>query len=179
MALFVLLGLFGLVVLFAPNALSHPENFMKADPLVTPRRIAPEWYFLPFYTILRSVPTKGAGIVAMFSSIFIFVLLPKLDLTMHSQSSFFKLIYNVFFWLFLLNFLFLGYLGTKPIMYPFYISGQICTFFHFFLFFVCFILIPALEQFLLKSSHPFRLPPVVERLQPKKKKPMGVRSSRR
>lgn len=97
LALFALLVLFGLVVLLAPNALSHPENFMKADPLVTPRRIAPEWYFLPFYTILRSIPTKGAGIVAMFSSIFIFVLLPKLDLTLHTQSSFFKLVYNVFF----------------------------------------------------------------------------------
>ena len=74
-----LLLLLSYLVFFEPNALGHPDNYIRADPLVTPPHIVPEWYFLPFYAILRAVPSKLGGVVAMGSSICILFLLPTLD----------------------------------------------------------------------------------------------------
>jgi ubiquinol-cytochrome c reductase cytochrome b subunit len=72
----------GFLVLFTvyyyPNALGHPDNYIRADSLVTPKHIVPEWYFLPFYAILRAIPNKLGGVIAMFSSILILFLLPFL-----------------------------------------------------------------------------------------------------
>jgi ubiquinol-cytochrome c reductase cytochrome b subunit len=67
------------VVLYDPNMFNHPENFIRADTSVTPLHIVPEWYFLPFYAILRSVENKNLGIFLMFSAILLIVFLPKLD----------------------------------------------------------------------------------------------------
>ncbi len=111
---FALFGLFFAVFLFyLPNALGHPDNYIPADPLVTPAHIVPEWYFLPFYAILRSVPDKLGGVVLMFGSIFILFLLPWLD-TSRVRSAKFRPIYKQFFWIFVIATLALGWAGSQP-----------------------------------------------------------------
>ena len=111
---FALFGLFFAIFLFyMPNALGHPDNYIPADPLVTPAHIVPEWYFLPFYAILRSVPDKLGGVVLMFGSIFILFLLPWLD-TSRVRSARFRPIYKQFFWIFVIAALALGWAGSQP-----------------------------------------------------------------
>jgi len=78
-ALLVFLIIFFVFVFFAPNVLGHPDNYIVANPLVTPSHIVPEWYLLPFYAILRAIPSKLGGVIFMFASIFILMLLPWLD----------------------------------------------------------------------------------------------------
>ena len=78
-ALMVFLIIFAFFVFYMPNILGHPDNYIPADPLVTPEHIVPEWYFLPFYAILRAIPFKLLGVIAMLSSILILFILPWLD----------------------------------------------------------------------------------------------------
>ena len=75
----VFLTIFVAFAMFIPNYLGHPDNYVEANPLVTPAHIVPEWYFLPFYAILRAIPDKLGGVIAMFSSILALGLLPWLD----------------------------------------------------------------------------------------------------
>ena len=104
--------IFGVFVFFMPNTLGHPDNYIPADPLVTPEHIVPEWYFLPFYAILRAIPFKLLGVLAMLSSIFILFLLPWLD-TSKVRSCRFRPIYKQFYWIFIFNFIVLGWVGSK------------------------------------------------------------------
>jgi len=98
---FFSLCLFGLgftfLVCFHPTLFMHPVNFLKADPLVTPEHIVPEWYFLPFYTILRVIPNKTLGILAMGCSIFVLAFLPFYNYLGFPKKVFTKDIYNFFF----------------------------------------------------------------------------------
>jgi ubiquinol-cytochrome c reductase cytochrome b subunit len=96
LSLLVFMFILGSLVFFSPNLLGHPDNYIPANPLITPAHIVPEWYFLPFYAILRSIPNKVLGIVSMFGAVIIIGLLPKLnmqDLRVHS----FKLISLIFY----------------------------------------------------------------------------------
>ena len=78
-ALLIFLIIFAGIVFFVPNILGHTDNYIKANPMVTPSHIVPEWYLLPFYAILRAIPSKLGGVIAMFGSLFILIILPWLD----------------------------------------------------------------------------------------------------
>jgi ubiquinol-cytochrome c reductase cytochrome b subunit len=124
---------FSVFVYFMPNVLGHSDNYIAANPLVTPTHIVPEWYLLPFYAILRSIPSKLGGVAIMAGSMLVLLLLPFF-IKSEVRSSLFRPIYRVFFWLFFIDTLILGWLGGSPIKYPYYELGQFCTFFYFFYF---------------------------------------------
>lgn len=104
---------FGYFLFFHPNSLGHPDNYIPANPMVTPAHIVPEWYFLPFYAILRAVPDKLGGVLMMFGAIALLFALPFLD-TSKVKSGAYRPWFKKIFWLFILNFLFLGWLGKSP-----------------------------------------------------------------
>ena len=104
--------IFAIFIFYMPNIMGHPDNYIEANPMVTPAHIVPEWYYLPFYTILKALPDKLLGVIAMFASILIFFVLPWLDGS-KIRSAKFRPATAFFFWLFLANAIFLGYLGTK------------------------------------------------------------------
>lgn len=110
-------GLFMIVfmyfVFFQPNFFGEPDNYIPANPMVTPPHIVPEWYFLPFYAILRAIPDKLGGVIVMFSGVLILYVLPWLD-TSKVRSATFRPIYKQLFWLFVADCLLLGWLGGKP-----------------------------------------------------------------
>ncbi|MBI1274662.1 cytochrome b [bacterium] len=109
-------GIFFLVfmafVFYYPNVLGHPDNYIPADPMVTPAHIVPEWYFLPFYAILRAIPNKLGGVVAMISAILILFVIPWLDRSPVRSSSY-RPMYRIFFWLLVVTGLVLGYAGSQ------------------------------------------------------------------
>ena len=137
------LTIFFAVVFFAPDFLGHPDNYIPADPLKTPAHIVPEWYFLPFYAILRAIPDKLGGVIAMFSAIFVLFLLPWLD-TSKVRSATFRPIYKILFWVFLINSIALGWVGSKPAEGIYIIISRIATFYYFLHFL---ILLPLLGKF--------------------------------
>ena len=122
--------IFGIFVFFLPNLLGHPENYIPADPFVTPEHIIPEWYFLPFYAILRAIPFKLLGVLAMLGSILILFVLPWLD-TCKVRSCRFRPIYKQFYWIFIFNFIVLGCVGSKVPEGHYLIISRICTAYYF------------------------------------------------
>ncbi len=122
-------------VFFKPNSLGHPDNYIPANPLVTPPHIVPEWYFLPFYAILRSIPNKLAGVVCMFSAIFVFFLLPWLDGS-KVRSANYKPIFRTFTILIYLVYIGLGYIGACPVEEPYVSIGRCLTVWYFLHFFI-------------------------------------------
>ena len=130
-------------VFFLPNILGHPDNYIPADPLVTPAHIVPEWYLLPFYAILRAIPSKLGGVIFMFASIFILIALPWLDGS-KVRSSNFRPIYRKFFWVLVVVVVLLGYLGAKPPEGIYLIFARIATAYYFVHFLV---LLPLLGRY--------------------------------
>lgn len=126
----VFLVFFGIWVFYFPNYLGHPDNYIPANPLVTPAHIVPEWYFLPFYAILRAVPDKLGGVVLMFSSILVLFVLPWLD-TSRVRSGRFRPLFKQFFWIFVLSSLALGWAGSQPPEGPALIISRIATIYYF------------------------------------------------
>jgi ubiquinol-cytochrome c reductase cytochrome b subunit len=118
------------LVHFAPNALGHPDNYIMANPLVTPPHIVPEWYFLFAYAILRSIPNKLLGVIALASSLLVLLTLPFAH-TSKIKSSQFRPISKLLFWLFVSDFLLLTWIGMCPVETPYVEVGQICTVFYF------------------------------------------------
>jgi ubiquinol-cytochrome c reductase cytochrome b/c1 subunit len=98
---------------YIPNYLGHPDNYIPANPTVTPTHIVPEWYYLPFYAILRAIPSKLFGVMMLVASIAILAFLPWLD-TSRVRSATYRPLYKVFFWIFVLVCVGLGWLGSKP-----------------------------------------------------------------
>ena len=137
------LTIFFAVVFFAPDFLGHPDNYIPADPLKTPAHIVPEWYFLPFYAILRAIPDKLGGVIAMFSAIFVLFLLPWLD-TSKVRSATFRPIYKILFWIFLIDAIVLGWVGSKPAEGIYIIVSRIATLYYFLHFL---IILPLLGKF--------------------------------
>ena len=129
-AFFVLLLAFATIVVYYPNTLGHPDNYIPANPMVTPAHIVPEWYFLPFYAILRSIPDKLGGVIAMISAILILILLPFIN-TSKFRSGEFRPIYAFSFWFLVSDFLILGWIGQKPVETPFVEVGMVATVFYF------------------------------------------------
>jgi ubiquinol-cytochrome c reductase cytochrome b subunit len=126
---------FGFVVFFYPELFNHSVNYIAANLLVTPSHIVPEWYFLPYYAILRSILNKTIGICAMLLSIIIFYLFPIIDCGI-GFSRISDRSYRRFFWFFFFNFVFLGFLGSETAEYPCVEFGTFCTLFYLILVFL-------------------------------------------
>jgi len=141
---------FSLFVFFAPNVLGHPDNYIPANPLVTPPHIVPEWYFLPFYAILRSIPNKLGGVIAMISAILILLLLPFINLS-NIRSSKFRPLFAFLYWFLVSDFLLLGWLGQKPVEDPYINIGFFCTVLYFLILLVFIPIIGYIEGKLLKE----------------------------
>ncbi len=137
--------IFAWFVFFAPNYLGHADNYIPADPLVTPPHIVPEWYFLPFYAILRAVPDKLGGVLAMFASIMVLFVLPWLD-TQKVRSARFRPHFRPFFWLFVINAVALGWLGQMPAEGWYVWASRACTLYYFGYFFILWQVLPRFEK---------------------------------
>jgi ubiquinol-cytochrome c reductase cytochrome b subunit len=140
---------FGFFVYFTPNYLGHPDNYIPANPLVTPPHIVPEWYLLPFYAILRSIPDKLGGVVALLAAIIILAFAPVLleaDIRGLQHRYYAKPLFFVFFVICLM----LGWLGAQPIKAPYYQLGQVVTFFYFAYFIVLYPAVIQYEKYLNK-----------------------------
>jgi quinol-cytochrome oxidoreductase complex cytochrome b subunit len=149
-AVLILIAFFSFFVFFYPNALGHPDNYIPANPLVTPPHIVPEWYFLPFYAILRSIPDKLGGVVAMVSAILVLLLLPIIN-TSEIRSSKFRPIFGVAYWFLVSDFLLLGWIGQKPVESPYIEVGMLATAFYFAFLLVLLPLIGLLESYLIRN----------------------------
>ena len=127
---FVVMGLIlSYLIFYNPNLLGHPDNNIPANPLVTPHSIVPEWYFLPFYAILRAIPNKTLGVVALFSAIISLGFLPLSKNNIRSSK--YKPIFNILWIIFVFNFLFLIWLGAKPISEPYTTISVISSIYYF------------------------------------------------
>ncbi len=136
---------FAYFVFFNPNMLGHTDNYIEANPLVTPAHIVPEWYYLPFYAILRAVPDKLGGVLLMFSAIGVLFILPWLD-TSKIRSATFRPLYKQFFWVFVAVCIGLGYLGAKPAEGGYVIAARLLTTYYFLHFLVILPLLGLLEK---------------------------------
>jgi quinol-cytochrome oxidoreductase complex cytochrome b subunit len=141
----VFLVIFAIFVFYMPNFLGDPQNYIPANPLQTPPEIVPEWYFLPYYAILRSIPSKLIGVIAMFGSIATLFLLPWLD-TSRVRSAFFRPIYKWVFWILLADCIMLGVVGAHRPEGYWIVIGRICTFYYFLHFWILMPLIGKLER---------------------------------
>jgi ubiquinol-cytochrome c reductase cytochrome b subunit len=139
---FITLSIF---VFFYPNVLGHSDNYIMANPMQTPASIVPEWYLLPFYAILRSIPNKLLGVVFMLTSILILLILPLQD-TSRIRGLQFRPIGKFFFWIFISNFALLIYLGSKHVEEPYITLGQISTQIYFIYFLIIVPLTGILEN---------------------------------
>jgi ubiquinol-cytochrome c reductase cytochrome b/c1 subunit len=137
--------LFAWFIFYMPNYLGEADNYIPANPGVTPPHIVPEWYYLPFYAILRSIPNKLAGVTAMFSAILVLVFLPWLD-TAKTKSSRYRPLAKQFFWVFVIVCLLLGYLGAQPPEGIYVIAGRILTFYYFAYFLILLPLLSRIEK---------------------------------
>ena len=150
-AFFVFLLFFCLFVFYYPNLLGHPDNYIPADPMQTPAHIVPEWYFLPYYAILRSIPDKLGGVAAMGGALLVLLIIPFTN-TSEIRSTTFRPIFKIFFWLLVADFILLGWIGQKPVKDIFVLVGQVATGYYF-LFFVAIIpVLGVLESQLVKFS---------------------------
>ena len=134
---------FGYFLFFYPNSLGHPDNYIPANPMVTPAHIVPEWYFLPFYAILRAVPDKLGGVLMMFGAIALLFALPFLDRSKVKSGAYRPLFQKVFA-LFIMNFFFLGWLGKAPAEGWYIWASRFSTFYYYAYFL---IILPNLPKF--------------------------------
>jgi ubiquinol-cytochrome c reductase cytochrome b subunit len=124
--------------------MGHPDNYIPANPMVTPAHIVPEWYFLPFYAILRAVPDKLGGVLLMFGAIMVLFVLPWLD-RQPIRSSNFRPLYKIFFWILFADCIALGYLGAMPAEGIYVTLSRIATAYYFLHFMVLLPILPKFE----------------------------------
>ena len=144
-ALVVFMIVFAGFVFFSPNILGHSDNYIQANALQTPEHIVPEWYFLPFYAVLRAIPDKLGGVIAMVSAIAILAFIPWLD---HSKvrSAKYRPLYKQFYWLLIFDFILLGYLGAQPATGIYLILGRLATLYYFLHFLLVMPLVGYIEK---------------------------------
>ena len=130
---------FSYFVFYQPNFMGHADNYIPANPSVTPAHIVPEWYFLPFYAILRAIPDKLGGVIAMFAAIAVLAFLPWID-TSKVKSMTYRPVARVLFWAFAVVCVILGYLGAMPAEQPFVTYSQIFTALYFGFFVALFVI---------------------------------------
>ena len=147
----VFLILYCFMVFFAPNWLGHPDNYIEANPLSTPAHIVPEWYFWPFYAILRAftvdfiLPAKLWGVIAMFGSIILLFFLTWIDRS-PIRSTNYRPLYKPFFWVLMVDILVLGYCGGAPAEEPFVMISQIAAIYYFAHFLIILPIVSAIEK---------------------------------
>jgi ubiquinol-cytochrome c reductase cytochrome b subunit len=141
----IFLTFFTAAVFFFPNFMGHPDNYIPANPMVTPAHIVPEWYFLPFYAILRAVPDKLGGVLLMFGAIVVLFILPWLDRS-PVRSSTFRPWYKIFFWFLFVDCIALGYLGAMPAEGIYVVLSRIATAYYFIHFLILLPLLPKFEK---------------------------------
>jgi ubiquinol-cytochrome c reductase cytochrome b subunit len=146
--IFLFIILLSVFVFFMPNALGDSENYVMANPMQTPPAIVPEWYLLPFYAILRSIPNKLLGVIAMFSAILALLILPYTDMS-KIRGLTFRPLSKIAFYVFVANFLVLMQLGAKHVESPFIELGQISTALYFAHFLIIIPVITSLENILM------------------------------
>ncbi len=149
--IFLFIIILSVFVFFMPNLLGDSENYVMANPMQTPPAIVPEWYLLPFYAILRSIPNKLLGVIAMFSAILILLIMPFSDLS-RSRGIQFKPLSKIIFYVFMANFLVLMQLGAKHVESPFIEFGQISTILYFSHFLILVPLITYIENTLINLN---------------------------
>ena len=149
----VMLLVYAFLVFYMPNALGHPDNYIPANPLSTPAHIVPEWYFLPFYAILRAIPDKLFGVIGLFAAIFVLFILPWLD-TSKVRSCRYRPVYKWLVLLFTLDVIFLGWLGAKPAEGIYVTLSRLASVWYFLHFLVLTPLVGFLEK-------PLPLPPSI------------------
>ncbi|MGD9739848.1 MAG: cytochrome bc complex cytochrome b subunit [Bauldia sp.] len=132
-------------VFYAPNFLGHPDNYIPADPLVTPAHIVPEWYFLPFYAILRAIPSKLGGVIAFGGAIVVLFFVPWLDRS-KVRSARFRPLFKQFFWILVVVCLGLGYLGSQPAEGTYLVLSRILTAYYFAFFLIILPLLSFIEK---------------------------------
>ena len=152
--------LFSVFVFFLPDSLIEPANNIPANPMQTPNHIVPEWYFLPFYAILRSVPNMVGGVVAMGLSVVIFAFMPYLDRSRIPGGAHYRPMFRALFYTFALDMAVLGYIGYIPPTDQSIVVGQVATL----IYFTLFLLLPFLSTFEDKWLIKRGLPPEVEAL---------------
>lgn len=149
--IFLFILLLSIFVFFMPNVLGDSENYVVANPMQTPPAIVPEWYLLPFYAILRSIPNKLLGVIAMFSAILIILILPITDLS-RNRGIQFRPLSKIGFYIFVSNFLILMELGAKHVESPFIEMGQISTLLYFSYFIIIVPVITLVENTLIELN---------------------------
>ena len=137
-ALLMFMIIFAFFIFYSPNILGHADNYIEANPMVTPAHIVPEWYLLPFYAILRSIPDKLLGVVAMLSAILILAALPWLD-TSKIRSAVFRPLYKQFYWILVADVLILGYVGAMPAEGLYLLVARVATAYYFLHFLLSFL----------------------------------------
>lgn len=147
--IFILLSI---LVFYMPNVLGDPENYIKANPLVTPVHIMPEWYFLFAYAILRAIPNKLGGVVALVLSILVLAVLPFVH-TSNLKGLSFRPIAKLMYWFFMMNFILLTWIGSKPVEDPYIFIGQLSSIFYFSYFLLIVPLVGYLENNLLFNKN--------------------------
>nr|UBD07201.1 cytochrome b [Otophryne robusta] len=147
----ILLSILALISTFAPNMLGDPDNFTPANPLVTPPHIKPEWYFLFAYSILRSIPNKLGGVLALLFSILILFLMPIIH-TSKQRSMNFRPVTKIFFWTLIANTIILTWIGGQPVQDPYIMIGQISSTIYFLIFILILPLSARLENNLLNLN---------------------------
>nr|AVZ29412.1 cytochrome b [Odontobutis sinensis] len=140
-----------ILALFLPNYLGDPDNFTPANPLVTPPHIKPEWYFLFAYAILRSIPNKLGGVLALLASILVLMIVPYIHMS-NQRSLTFRPLSQLTFWTLVANVIILTWIGGMPVEHPYIVIGQIASFLYFFIFLVLFPTTGWLENKLLKLT---------------------------
>nr|YP_010429279.1 cytochrome b [Cucumaria frondosa]USQ67445.1 cytochrome b [Cucumaria frondosa] len=138
------------LALLAPTALNDPENFIPANPLVTPTHIQPEWYFLFAYAILRSIPNKLGGVIALVAAVLIWFIIPLVH-TSWNQSSTFRPLTQITFWILIATFILLTWIGSQPVEEPYIIIGQIASALYFSIFIIFFPFVATLENTIIKT----------------------------
>lgn len=148
----VLMLIFFIFIYYYPNTLGHPDNYIPANPMKTPLHIVPEWYFLPFYAILRSIPNKIGGVIAMFGSLIILLTIPFTN-SSEIRSTIFRPLFKIFYWLLVVAFLILGWIGQMPVDYPYTEIGIMAMIYYFSFFIIIIPFIGHLESYLIRYSN--------------------------
>lgn len=149
--LMVLFLIFFIFIFYYPNTLGHPDNYIEANPMKTPLHIVPEWYFLPFYAILRSIPNKIGGVIAMFGSLIILLTIPFTN-SSEIRSTAFRPIFKFCYWLLVVAFLLLGWVGQCPVEYPYTEIGIISMIYYFSFFLIIIPFLGKLEAYLVRYN---------------------------